>query len=368
MDKLRVFTAFSGYDSQCMALDRLGINYELVGWSEIDKYAIRAHNAIYPQWADRNFGDIATIDWYDVPDFDLFTYSFPCTDISCAGRQKGLVEGSGTRSSLLWECRKAIEIKRPKYLLMENVKALTFKKFKPYLLEWEKYIGGLGYTNFTKVLNAKDFGVPQNRERTFMVSVLGDAQYEFPQPFELRVRLKDVLEREVDEKYYLSDKLIKYFTNRNEIANSKGDGFKFEPTGGDAIAHAITTLAGTRPTDNYILEPKIVQVANILEDKNFSNPQVGRIYSPNGLSPTLSTMQGGGREPKMLVTKGDSFRIRKLTPRECFRLMGVSDLDIDKMQSVGISNSQQYKMAGNSIVVDVLFYIFENLFFKQHKM
>ena len=101
---LRVFTAFSGYDSQCMALDRIGIPYELVGWSEIDKYAIQAHNAVYPQYADRNYGDISKIDWEKVPDFDLFTYSFPCTDISNAGVQKGLEEGSGILSSLLWEC------------------------------------------------------------------------------------------------------------------------------------------------------------------------------------------------------------------------------------------------------------------------
>lgn len=118
---IKVFTAFSGYDSQCMALDRLAENepsfsYELVGWSEIDKYAIQMHNAIYPQWRDRNYGDISKIDWATVPDFDLFTFSFPCQDISNAGQQRGFAEGSGTRSSLLWECCKAIEMKKPKYL------------------------------------------------------------------------------------------------------------------------------------------------------------------------------------------------------------------------------------------------------------
>lgn len=129
MSILKVFTAFSGYDSQCMALDRLGVDYELVGWSEIDRYAIIAHNAVYPQWSDRNLGDICKIDWNDIPDFELFTYSFPCTDISSAGQQRGLEEGSGTRSSLLWECKKAIDTKKPKYLLMENVKALQAISF-----------------------------------------------------------------------------------------------------------------------------------------------------------------------------------------------------------------------------------------------
>ena len=121
MAKLRVFTAFSGYDSQCMALDLLGIDYELVGWSDIDPNAIKAHNAVYPQWADRNYGDISKIDWSRVPDFDLFTYSSPCTDFSSAGLQLGGEEGSGTRSSLLWECQKAIMCKKPKFLLLENV-------------------------------------------------------------------------------------------------------------------------------------------------------------------------------------------------------------------------------------------------------
>ncbi len=214
---LRVFTAFSGYDSQCMALDRLGIPYELVGWSEIDKYAIQAHNAVYPQYADRNYGDISKIDWEKVPDFDLFTYSFPCTDISNAGVQKGLEEGSGTRSSLLWECKKTIEIKRPKYLLMENVKALVSQKFLPYYKKWEQYLAELGYDNYCKVMNAKDYGVPQNRERIFIVSILdNDKTFHFPEPVPLEKRLKDVLEDKVAEKYYLADKMVESFLKNNE--------------------------------------------------------------------------------------------------------------------------------------------------------
>ena len=220
---LKVFTAFSGYDSQCMALDRLGIGYELVGWSEIDKYAIQAHNAVYPQYGERNYGDISKIDWANVPDFDLFTYSFPCQDISSTGKQGGLEEGSGTRSSLLWECRKAIEAKKPKYLLMENVKALTQKKFLPYLQKWMACLEGMGYSNHAKVLNAKDYGVPQNRERVFMVSVLGGGGYGFLKPFELKSRLSDVLEEDVDEKYYLSKKVIDTFIERNKINEDKGN-------------------------------------------------------------------------------------------------------------------------------------------------
>ena len=205
---LRVFTAFSGYDSQCMALDKIGIDYELVGWSEIDKYAIRAHNAVYPQWADRNFGDITKIDPHTLPDFDLFTYSSPCQDFSSAGKQAGGEKGSGTRSSLLWYCEEIIRVKKPRFLLMENVKALVSEKFRPLFLQWEKVLRDMGYTNYSQVLNAKDYGTPQNRERLFCVSILDGGWYEFPPAEVLKLRLKDVLEGSVDEKYYLSDKLI----------------------------------------------------------------------------------------------------------------------------------------------------------------
>lgn len=222
---LRVFTAFSGYDSQCMALDRIGIPYELVGWSEIDKYAIQAHNAVYPQYADRNYGDISKIDWEKVPDFDLFTYSFPCTDISNAGVQKGLEEGSGTRSSLLWECRKTIEVKRPKYLLMENVKALVSQKFLPFYKKWEQWLAEMGYDNHCKIMDAKDYGVPQHRERIFIVSILGEQSFRFPNPIPLERRLKDVLEDKVAEKYYLSETAVEGFMKHNENHEAKGTGF-----------------------------------------------------------------------------------------------------------------------------------------------
>lgn len=251
---IRVFTAFSGYDSQCLALDRIGVDYDLVGWSEIDRYAIKAHDALFPQYAGRNYGDISRIDWANVPDFDLFTYSFPCTDISAAGQQKGFTEGSGTRSSLLWECRKAVETKRPRFLLMENVKALTSEKFMPLFREWEMWLRGQGYTNYSAVLNAKDYGVPQNRERIFMVSILGGGWFEFPHKEPLHKRLKDVLESNVEERYYLSDKIVQGYLRHNAIHSERGNGFTFEPTDGNCIAHALVTSGGGRATDNYIID------------------------------------------------------------------------------------------------------------------
>lgn len=221
---IRVFEAFAGYGSQHLALKRLkrdypNFDFEVVGISEIDRYAIQAYNALHPNVT--NYGDISKIDWSQVPDFDLFTYSSPCQDFSNAGLQRGGEEGSGTRSSLLWECRKAIVAKRPKYLLLENVKALVSKKFLPMFNKWIKSLEDYGYYNNWSVLNTKDFGVPQNRERVFLMSIRRDLLdpnpiYNFPKPFPLEIRLKDVLEEKVDEKYYLSDKTVEGFTRQEQ--------------------------------------------------------------------------------------------------------------------------------------------------------
>ena len=405
--KLRVFTAFSGYDSQCMALDRLGIDYELVGWSEIDKFAIQAHNAVYPQWADRNYGDISKIDWANVPDFDLFTYSFPCQDISSAGKQRGLQKGSETRSSLLWECQKAIEAKRPKYCLMENVAALVSEKFLPFFLEWERLMCRYGYANYNKVLNAKDYGIPQNRERIFMVSVIDpNKAFYWPEPMKLEKRLKDVLEQNVDEKYYLSDLSI------NRLLKNLGG--KLGEDVNQSEKAILANCLKIQTFDNYINEtgeplriPQATKKGFIevmtggLFDMSYpeSKTRRGRVQEGGKISPTLmasgeapcyyegtaKTMclnsKVNGKQPSLehriydsegistAMTTGfhpniqePTFRIRKLTTRECFRLMGVSESDINKIQQSGVSQSQQYKMAGNSIVVDVLEHIFRKMF------
>lgn len=215
---LRVVTLFSGYDSQCLALNRLKENYtdfdyELVAWCEIEKSACIAHDALFPQWKDRNIGDITKVNAELFPDCDLITWSFPCTDISQAGKQQGLSEDSGTRSSLAWEAIRLFRAKKPKYLLMENVAALVSSKF---IKDFHKILSALeeiGYSNFTQILDSKNFGVAQHRERCFMVSILRtetepEPKYYFPKPFKLEKRLKDYLEDEVDEKYFLSDERI----------------------------------------------------------------------------------------------------------------------------------------------------------------
>lgn len=249
---LRVFTAFSGYDSQCLALNRLrelipDFDYELVGWSEIDPYAIRAHNALFPDAADKNYGDIEKIDWGQVPEIDLFTYSFPCQDISSAGKQRGLSAGGGTRSGLLWECEKAIAAKRPKFLLMENVKNLVSKTFKPDFQAWLELLKSYGYDTWWQVCNAKNYGVPQNRERVFAISYrkdLGLPPYVFPEPFPLDKCLEDILEDDVEDKYYLSDDRVEGLIESNLKEQKAGRGFRFEPKDPSECATHVSTRGG----------------------------------------------------------------------------------------------------------------------------
>lgn len=241
---LRVVTLCSGYDSQCLALNRLkrdypDFDYELIAWSEFDpesktplnhQPAVVAHNALFPQWKSRNLGDMTKIDWTRVDDFDLLFYSTPCQSISAAGLQHGFTEGSGTRSSIIWNVRDAVIEKRPKFLCLENVKAMVSSKFVGMFNLWQLELERLGYINFAKVLNAKDYGVPQNRERIFLVSVraddleglAGNVKYYFPKPFPLDKRLKDVLEEHVDEKYYLSDKMLENFMQNPDNSEMGG--------------------------------------------------------------------------------------------------------------------------------------------------
>ena len=394
LDKLKVFEAFSGYGSQSIALRNLGISHKVVAISEIDKYAIKAYEAIHGPTL--NLGDISKIKVEDIPEHDIFTYSFPCQDLSVAGKQAGLHKG--TRSGLLYECEKIIEHCRPKYLLLENVKNLVGKKFKPQFDEWLDYLESLGYTSYWKVLNAKDYGVPQNRERVFVVSILGEHEpYKFPKAIPLDKCIADILEDEVDEKYYINKPF--HLVNKGHQAelDIKGMDCIKRVYGTDKISPALTTMQGGNR------QPKILCEGNINPSGKGMN---GNVFNSSGISPTLTTNKGEGQKiilpcicasrgrnpnnPSSRVagepteqrlefnTKGtsntittvqkdnyvveSSFRIRKLTPRECFRLMGMRDDDIDKIQQAGISNTQQYKMAGNSIVVNVLEAIFKELF------
>lgn len=332
MSKIKIFEAFAGYGSQSIALRNIGVDYEVAGISEIDKYAIQAYEAIHGKV--NNLGDISKIDVTDIPSHDLFTYSFPCQDISAAGKTRGIIRGQ-TRSGLLYECEKIIEHCRPKYLLLENVKNLVSKKFEVQFIQWLKYLNTLGYTNYWKVLNAKDYGVPQNRERVFVVSILGEHKpYKFPKAIKLTTHIKDILEDEVDEKYYLSQKWQDTFTVLTRPR--------------------LNTKLQLFQTINNKLETQKVDTIKIVGNTSDKFSQNARVIDQYGVSPTLLT----SKATKIV----DSGRIRYITPRESFRLMGLNDNDIDKIQQLGISDNQQYKLAGNSIVVNVLEAIFQSLF------
>lgn len=236
-------TTFSGYDSQLMAADVLrewhpDFRWTCVGWSDIDKYACQMHNLVFPQFADCALGDITKIDWHEVKsslkgrEVDLFTYSSPCQDISQAGKQMGLQEGSDTRSALLWRVADAVEVLRPKYLLQENVAALVSQKFMPDFQKWLDKLSSLGYVSRWARLNAKNYGVPQNRDRVFCLSMRRDVafDYQFPEPFELLTRLEDVLEEEVSDRYFLKDDAVSKFLKANDSDNALFVQFDLPPT------------------------------------------------------------------------------------------------------------------------------------------
>lgn len=369
---LRVFEAFSGVGAQRMALRNLGVEHEVVGISEIDKFAIKSYEAIHGETV--NFGDISKLNPKDLPDFDLFTYSFPCQDLSLAGQRAGMIKGQ-TRSGLLYECEKIIEVKRPKYLLLENVKNLVGSKFRPSFEEWLAYLETLGYTNYWKVLNAKDYGVPQNRERVFVVSILGEHKtYAFPNPIPLTRAVKDILEDEVEERFYINlplrlspdyleqaqpavlrqertayGKAIRKQYEAGLIQEKRSNMREFKPRP-DGLSNTLTTVQ----KDNYLVEPKILV--------NYLLPNQDVSYCIDANYHKGTTIEGYlTKRRRQLVNDKNNYRVRKLTPLECWRLMGFSDDDFNKAKSAGLSNSQLYKQAGNSIVVPVLEGIFEQL-------
>lgn len=533
---MKLLSLFSGIGAFEKALKNLNIDYELVGYSEIGKYASKAYSLIHGESESKNLGDITKINVNTLPkDIDMITYGFPCQDISIAGNQQGFFNNQGekTRSGLFFNALNIIQAVHPKIAIAENVKNLTGKRFKS---EFEMVLNSLclaGYNNYYKVLNAKDYGIPQNRERVFIVSIRKDIDtknFEFPEPIELNKRLKDLLEDDVDEKYYLKNTKM-LFINNSFKQEKKGNGFRFEPHVKNKAncAKAITTRAGGRMDDNFIIDidtnqekfkfdstNRLLQIGT-LDIKGLD--MIKRVYSTEGICPTINTFQGGNTETKIAIKKveipqtvkvrkhevdtrkliktlrehksytckeiaskldislttvehwfredkcfsipdadiwfklkellniktdefdksitefeekegvfeksnrcyldsglaptltmasgnekvivasrgryvninnqtitkqqfeinntgctnalttvqkdnyvlEDPFKIRKLTPRECFRLMGFDDRDVDILIDNNISNTQLYKMAGNSICVSVLEYIFSQL-------
>lgn len=214
---LNELSLFSGIGAFEKALSNLNIPYNLLAYCEIDKHASKSYSAIHGVSEELNLHDVTKVDSLDImDDVDFITYGFPCQDISNAGKQKGFTDENGnrTRSGLFFEALRIIEEFQPKFAIAENVKALTSKKFTEEFKTVLESLEEAGYNNYWQVLNAKDYGIPQNRERVFIISIRKDIDkgFDFPDPVPLELRLEDLLEDEVDEKYYLSEKMLEKLT------------------------------------------------------------------------------------------------------------------------------------------------------------
>lgn len=353
---IRLIELFAGIGAQAKALENLGADFEHYRICEFDKYAVQSYNAIHG--TDFTPSDITKLSGSDlgIDNTDRFTYlltySFPCQDLSLAGKQRGMSKGDNTRSGLLREVERLLNESKelPQVLLMENVIQVHSKKNKSDFENWISFLESKGYTNYLQDLNAKDYGVAQNRNRYFMISILGDYFYEFPKKEVLTKVMRDYLEPEVDDKYFLSLKGVQYVTSpkRKKWCSFDND-----------IASAIMARANSNWNGNFITCELLGTIHSEKWDRQLERSR--RVYSQAGVSPTVVTQQGGGQDIKIEIT-AEPLRIRKLTPRECFRLMSFGDDDFDKCVAAGISDCQLYKQGGNSIVVSVLEKILKELF------
>lgn len=458
-------------------------NWKLVNFCEFDKYATSSYCAIHNENENKNLGDITKVDETKLEPFNMICGGSPCQDFSVAGKQKGSIWtckdcgheynpltvhwserdkcpccGSNniekTRSSLLVEYLRVIRANKPNFGMYENVKNIVGKQFKNTFKMFTDELGEYGYNVYWKVLNAKDYGIPQNRERVYLIFIkkeLDNGKFTYPEPFDNGMRLKDILEENVDEKFYISeDKVQRFLTNLNNEDALLYDACQVKREGKSREYNDFCpTLTARDYKDPRLVNDNVVkQIGTISKcEGNWKNPQVGRIYSTDGCSPTLNTCGGGSHEPKIVqlgnvnpsgkgmngnvfdenglaptltTNKGEGnkiairqatkkgyiecelggvadlsypesktrrgrvqengqicptitatetgvcriespIRIRKLTPKECFRLMGFSDENFEAVEKM-VSNSQLYKQAGNSIVVDVLYYILVELY------
>lgn len=336
---MKILSLFTGIGAFEKALTNIGESFKVVNYCEIDKFASCAYSAIHGIPEKLNLWDVTQVNSNDLNDFDLLTHGSPCQSFSLAGKGEGGDEGSGTKSSLMWYTVDIIKKKLPQYVVWENVKSVLSKKHKHNFDKYIKTLEELGYNNYYKVLNSKDYGVPQSRERLFVVSIRKDIDsgtFKFPECINSTKKLADILESNVDRKYYLENEYIH-----------------------DLIKEFEQRIRGNRKQNKY----------GLLRLGEIKNPKMldmnKRIFSKEGVCPTLLTSSGGGNTPKIFVSG-----IRQLIPIECWRIQGFSDKDYWKGRKAleerfykgkDMSDSQMYKMAGNSISVPVLEHIFKNL-------
>jgi DNA (cytosine-5)-methyltransferase 1 len=378
---IKLFEMFSGYGGASFALQKAGIEFECVGISEIDKYAVQCYNQNFPNI--KNYGDCKLIEPNDLPEFDLLTGGFPCQSFSLAGKGLGELDPRGT---LFYEIIRIAEVKQPKYMLLENVKGLTTKSHKATFDKIISEIKRIGYEVIYKVLNSKDFGIPQNRERIWFVCIRNDIykpfEFKFPEKEELKLLLRDILEEEVEDKYYLNSQTVKRLLN-----DEKGFRSKINSEIGSCL---------------FSSQYKVSRGIDLINTNKSNYEMSNRVYNPEGIIPTLSTAMGtgGGNVPCVLscalrsyprtnnperdkeigrfqnleigkefsntissvqkdsLITNSSF-IRKLTPKECFRLMGFLN---DEINLNGLSDTQKYKLAGNGWEISVASKILKNMF------
>ena len=350
---LRMVELFAGIGAQAMAMRRLGVDFESTV-CEIDRFAYKAYCAIHGDTP--NLGDITQVE--RLPECDIVTYSYPCQDCSISNTSgRGMGEGSGTRSSLVWEVGRLLDTAKadgwlPEYLVMENVDAILNRRNRPDFDRWCAKLEGLGYTNSWKVLNAKDYGTPQNRRRVFMVSALGGRSFIFPEPCPDDRVLRDVLEPEedVDPSLYMSKERIARYEEHKSRHEAEGHGFGWPPAEPVGVAHTVNCNP-TRHSQNFVVVHGHVPAPY---------EQCGRVYGTEGIAPTMVTGTGGGHIAKIDMT-ADDVRIRMLSPREAWRLMDFPDWAFDRARDAGLSKSRLYKLAGNSICVCVLEAIFRDM-------
>ena len=396
---IKVFSAFAGFDTQFLALRQYAkwynqhtngplVEFKLVGWCEIDEDAIVSHNALFPEAKRCHYSDITEIKWNKVPDFDVLIYSSCCQSLTRAGAQKGMTEGSGTPSSLIWYIRPAIETKRPKVCILENVPPLLETKFEGEFEKWRNAVSRCGYRNTWSTMCAADFGVPQNRKRVFLVSVRNDIKKNiyFHEPVGCTIQAEEHLEETVDEKYYLSeDDAAAFVLNLADKATAdfdmphiynKGRCVKkiITPSCQEYNIHVCPTLVADKNygKTNYkkMLSTTHFPRTGVLEIWHTSE-QVIIPYKKQIEEALVDTerkfkiINASRKDIIKQINKmgpGDYFRLRRLTPREWFRFMSVEEKDIDRLVSTGVSESQLYKQGGNAIVIKTMRYLYTSIF------
>ena len=383
---IKYLSLFSGIGAFEKAMQNLRIPYDLVGYCEIDKHASKSYSLIHHVPESKNFGDITKIDETKLPkDIDFISYGFPCQDISIAGNLKGFEdeEGNKTRSGLFFDALRIITHTQPQFAIAENVKNLTSARFKKEFGIVLRSLEEAGYNNYWKVLDASDYGIPQHRERVFIVSIRKDVDhglFRFPDPMELKTKMIDLLEDKVDDKYFLSEAMWDYCLGRGAKKTKFPRKERFlsniNRTNQD-VANTINVTPGTNPVDNFIklrnghvtfedfteeTELKFLKIKEATkkgyteayegDSVNLSYPNSttrrGRVGHQVAQTLTTSPMMGG------VVMKDDELMIRKLTPKECMRLTGFTDEDWQSLVDGKVSDTQIFHASGNSIVVDVV--------------